>query len=128
VSTAVRNKETTVNLNFAHMIFVRSDDRRALVELLEQWDVQQADADIMGYMGVRLLADREYPGEYIIAADFGVIDPDVSAADEAARNDERPETKAWAARLRAVIEADPRHHNYDEVYRTDFGAFDTRRT
>jgi hypothetical protein len=115
-----------VNLNFAHMIFVRSEDPRALVELLEQWDLQQASADIMGYMGVRLLADRENAGQYIIAADFGVIDPDVSAADEAARNDDRPETRDWAVRLRAVIEDDPRHHNYDELYRTDFGAFDRR--
>ena len=117
-----------MNLNFAHMIFVRSDDPGALVELLEQWDVQQASADIMGYMGVRLLADREDPGQFIIAADFGVIDPDVSAADEAARNDERSETKEWAARLRAVIDDAPRHHNYDELYRTDFGAFETRTT
>ena len=53
----------------------------------------------MGYMGTRLLADRESPVEYLIIADFGVVDPDVSAADEAARNNERPETQAWAARL-----------------------------
>jgi hypothetical protein len=109
-----------VNLNFSHMIFVRSGDVAALVELLEQWDMQQASADIMGYMGARLLADRENPGQYIIVADFGVVEPDVSAAAEAARNDDRPETKAWAARLRAVIEDEPRHHNYDEIYRTDF--------
>ena len=115
-----------MNLNFSHMIFVRSDDPEALVELLEQWDVQQASADIMGYMGARLLVDRENPGQYIIVADFGVVDPDVSAADEASRNDERPETKAWAARLRAVIENEPRHHNFDEIYRTDFGAFVNR--
>jgi hypothetical protein len=57
---------------------------------------------------------------------FGVVDPDVSAADEATRNDERPETQAWAARLRALVEGEPRHHNYDEIYRTDFGAFATR--
>jgi hypothetical protein len=122
------SRSDTVNLNFSHMIFVRSDDPRALVELLEQWDLQQASADIMGYMGARLLADRENAGQYIIAADFGVIDPDVSAADEATRNDDRPETRDWAARLRAVIEDDPRHHNYDELYRTDFGVFDRRAT
>jgi hypothetical protein len=120
------SRSHTVNLNFSHMIFVRSDDAAAIVELLEQWDVQQASADIMGYMGARLLADRENEGEYIIVADFGVVDPDVSAADEAMRNDERPETHAWAARLRAVIEGEPRHHNFDELYRTDFGAFDNR--
>jgi hypothetical protein len=105
------------------MIFVRADDPAVIVDLLEQWDVQQASADIMGYMGARLLADRENLGQYIIVADFGVIDPDVSAADEATRNDDRPETQAWAARLRAVVEGEPSHHNYDEIYRTDFGAF-----
>jgi hypothetical protein len=102
------------------MIFVRCADPAAITELLRQWDVQQASADIMGYMGARLLADRENPGEYIIIADFGVVDPDVSAADEAIRNDDRPETQAWAAQLRAVVEGEPRHHNYDEIYRTDF--------
>ena len=116
-----------MNLNFSHMIFVRSDDPEALGDLLVQWDVQQASADIMGYMGARLLADRENPGQYIIVADFGIIDPEVSAADEATRNDDRPETKAWAARLRAAIEGEPRHHNYDEIYRTDFGAFADKR-
>jgi hypothetical protein len=108
------------------MIFVRSDDPAAVIELLEQWDVQQASADIMGYMGARLLADRENEGQYIIIADFGVVDPEVSAAVEATRNDVRPETQAWAARLRAVVEGEPRHHNYDEMYRTDFGAFANR--
>jgi hypothetical protein len=82
------------------MIFVRSEDRAAIVGLLKQWDVQQASADIMGYLGARLLADRENPGQHIIVADFGVVDPDVSAADEATRNENRPETQAWAARLR----------------------------
>jgi hypothetical protein len=115
-----------VNLNFSHMIFVRCDDSAPIVELLKQWDLQQASADIMGYMGARLLADRENEGQYIIVADFGIVDPDVSAADEATRNDERPETQAWAARLRAAVEGEPRHHNYDELYRTDFGAFADR--
>jgi hypothetical protein len=109
-----------MNLNFSHMIFVRCDDPNAIVELLEQWDTQQASADIMGYMGARLLADRENLGQYIIVADFGIVDPDVSAADEATRNDDRPETQAWAARLRALVDGEPRHHNYDELYRTDF--------
>jgi hypothetical protein len=112
-----------VNLNFSHMIFVRGADPAEIVGLLEQWDIQQASADIMGYMGARLLVDREHPDEYIIVADFGIVDPEVSAADEALRNDGRPETQAWAAQLRAVVEGEPRHHNYDELYRTDFGAF-----
>ena len=57
----------------------------------------------MGYMGTRLLVDRENPGHYFFVVDFGVIDPDVSAAEEAARNNERPETQAFAARMLEVV-------------------------
>jgi hypothetical protein len=109
-----------VNKNFTQTIAVRCDDPAPLIELLEQWDLHQASADIMGYMGIRLLADRENPGHYLIIADFGVVDPDVPAADEASRNNERPETQATAARMRALVSAEPEYHHYDELYRTDF--------
>ena len=108
-----------MNLNFSQSITVRCDDPAKLVAMLRQWDLDQAATDIMGFMGSRLLADRENPGHYLIIADFGVIDPDVSAADEAARNNERPETQAWAARLLETIEGAPEYHHYDELYRTD---------
>ena len=109
-----------MNRNFTQTIAVRCDDPAPIIELLEQWDIDQASADIMGYMGVRLLADRDNPGQYLIVADFGVVDPDVSAADEAARNNERPETQANAARMREHIHGEPEYRHYDELYRTDF--------
>ena len=109
-----------MNQNFTQTIAVECDDPTEIVALLEQWDLDQASSDIMGYMGIRLLADREQPGRYLIVADFGVVDPDVCAADEAARNNERPETQAWAARLRALVDGDPEYRHYDELYRTDF--------
>jgi hypothetical protein len=109
-----------VNRNFTQTIAVRCDDPAPIIELLEQWDLDQASADIMGYMGVRLLADRDNPGQYLIVADFGVVDPDVSAADEAARNNERPETQANAARMREHVHGEPEYRHYDELYRTDF--------
>jgi hypothetical protein len=98
---------------------VQCDEPDKLVKLLADWDLQQATSDIMGYMGTRLLADREKLGSYVIIADFGVIDPNVSAADEAARNNTRPETRAWAASLLQVIDGEPEYHHYDEIYRTD---------
>ena len=107
-----------MNRNFSQTITVRCDDPAPLLDLIEGWDRQQAMADIMGYMGVRLLADRETPGRYVLVADFGVVDPDVSAAEEAQRNNERPETQAWVERLRAVVEGEPQFHDYDELYRT----------
>ena len=88
---AQRRGEQHVNRNFSQTITVRCDDPAPIVEMLAEWDLDQATSDIMGYMGTRVLADRENPGQYVIIADFGVVDPDVSAADEAARNnDARP--------------------------------------
>ena len=109
-----------MNVNFSQMISVRCDDPSVLIDMLQQWDVQQAASDLMGYMGTRLLADRERPGQYVLIADFGVIDPDVSAADEAERNNERAETKAWAARLLDVVEGEPEYRHFAELYRTDY--------
>jgi hypothetical protein len=108
-----------VNRNFSQTITVRCGDPAVLIDMLVQWDLQQATSDLMGYMGTRLLADRENPGHYVFVVDFGVIDPDVSAADEAARNNERPETEAFAARLREVVGSEPEYRHYDELYRTD---------
>jgi hypothetical protein len=109
-----------VNLNFSQTITMYCDDPAPIIELLQEWDRNQAAADIMGYMGIRLLADREEPRRYVIIADFGVVDPDVPAADEAQRNNERPETQASAARMRELIDGEPEWHHYDELYRTDF--------
>jgi hypothetical protein len=108
------------NRNFTQTISLRCEDPTPLIALLEQWDVDQASADIMGYMGIRLLADREDPGRYVIVADFGVVDPDVSAVDEAARNNERPETQATSAAMLSHCIGEPEYHHYDELYRTDF--------
>jgi hypothetical protein len=108
-----------VNRNFSQIISVECDDPAPIIALLEQWDLDQASCDIMGYMGIRLLADREHPGRYLIIADFGVVDPDVPAADEAARNNARPETQATAARMRELVTGEPVYGHYDELYRTD---------
>ena len=111
-----------MNRNFTQAMSVRCSDPEKMeqvVELLRQWDRDQAQADIMGYMGIRVLADRETPDEYLILADFGVVDPDVSAADEAARNNERPETQETARRMRELLDDDPVYRNYDWLYLTD---------
>jgi hypothetical protein len=104
--------------NYTQIISIRSDHPETLVEMLAEWDRQQATTDIMGFMGTHLLADRENPGLYLIVAEFGVVDPDVSAAEEAARNNERPETQAWAQKLLEVIDGEPVYRHYDELYRT----------
>jgi hypothetical protein len=106
-------------MNFTQTITVRCSDPAPILEMLAEWDRNQATSDIMGYMGTRMLADRENPGQYVLIADFGVVDPDVPAADEAARNNERPETQAFAAHLLEVVDGPPAYHHYDELYRTD---------
>jgi hypothetical protein len=108
-----------MNLNFSQMITMHCPEPQKLIELITQWDVAQATSDIMGYMGTRILADRQNLGRYVLIADFGVIDPAVSAAAEAARNNERPETKAIAAAMARLVDGALEYHNYDEVYRTD---------
>jgi hypothetical protein len=108
-----------LNRNFSQMITVHCDNPERLLEMLAEWDHNQANSDIMGYMGQRVLADREHLGRYVIIADFGVIDPNVSAADEAARNNVRPETRSFAERFREVIAGEPEWHHFDEIYRTD---------
>jgi len=107
-----------VTVNFTQTIAVRCDKPEELVRSLVEWDCQQADADVMGYIGTHLLADRERPGEYLIVAEFAAVDPDVPAAEEAVRNNERPETQRWAQRLLELVEGEPAYKHYDELYRT----------
>jgi hypothetical protein len=106
-------------VNFTQTIAFRSDHPDEIEQLMADWDRDQAQSDIMGFAGARLLADREDPGTYLIVARFAVVDPDVPAAEEAARNNERPETQAWARRLLELIDGEPVYHHYDEIYRTD---------
>jgi hypothetical protein len=107
-----------VNLNFTQTIAVRSHNPDAMVALIEEWDRNQAASDIMGYIGSHILADRDRPGEYLLVAEFAVVELGVPAADEAARNNDRPETQEWARRMREVIDGEPVYANYDEIYRT----------
>src|SRR3954452_17272450 len=97
----------------------RTDDPEQIIELAYEWDRNQAQSDIMGYIGLRGLADRDEPGRYIMVADFGVVDPAVSGFEEAQRNNERPETQASAARMIEFATSEIEYHHYDELYRTD---------
>ena len=108
-----------MNGNFTQTITVRCAEPAKLIDLIAQWDRDQATADITGYMGTRVLADRDHEGRYVIIADFGIVDPSVSAAEEAARNNERPETQAMGAAVTEILEGPAEYGNFDELYRTD---------
>lgn len=55
-------------MKFSQAIRVRAADPDQLIELLAEWDRGQAADEIMGYIGTRLLADRDSPGDYMILA------------------------------------------------------------
>ncbi len=105
-------------MKFAQSIRVRCDDPEGLNRLLAEWDAGQATTDVMGYIGTRLLADRDQPGCYLILAEFAEVDGDLTPADEAERNNQREETERWAQKLRALVEGEPEWAHYDELYRT----------
>ena len=105
-------------MNFTQTVAFRCHDAQKLIELAAQWDENQAASDIMGYIGNRVLADRDDPGRYVMVADFGVVDPDVPAVDESLRNNDRPETREWAQKLLDIIDGEPEYRHYDEIYRT----------
>ena len=107
---------------FTQTITFRSDHPETLIALAREWDAQQAAQDITGFMEVRILADRDDPGRYVMIADFGALDPNISAAEEAFFHNERPETRESADRFRAIAKGEPEWHHYDEIYRTSFAA------
>jgi hypothetical protein len=107
---------------FTQTVTFRTDQPDALIALAREWDARQAREEVMGYMEVRILSDRDEPGRYVMINDFGVVDPDVSAAQEAFLNNERQQTQEFAERVRAIVEGgDGEWHHYDELYRTSFG-------
>jgi hypothetical protein len=108
-----------MNRNFSQTITIHCPEPARLLELVAEWDRSHAQGEITGYMGSRILADRAHLGRYMVIIDFGVIDPAVTAAEEAARNNERPETKAMVAAVSEIIEGKPKYHDFDEIYRTD---------
>lgn len=109
-----------MDVNFTQTITMHSDHPEEMIALAREWDELQAQQDIMGYMGLRILADREEPGRYVMIADFGVVDPDVPAEEEAELNNERAQTQEYADRFRALAKAEPDWGHYDELYRTPY--------
>lgn len=105
-------------MRFAQGIRVRCGDPDALQRLLVEWDTSQASTDVMGYIGTRLLADRDEPGRFLILAEFAEVDGDLTPAEEAERNNQREETARWAEQLRSLVEGEPEWTHYDELYRT----------
>jgi len=105
-------------MRFTQSINFRCADQEALVALLAEWDEGQATTDVMGYIGTRLLRDRDDAGRYLILAEFAEVDGDLTPAEEAERNNQREATQRWAERLRALVGGEPEWAHFDELYRT----------
>ena len=64
---------------FTQGIKFKCSDPDALVELFKQYDADRASADVAGFIGGRLLADRDVPGQYLMMAEFAEVDGDLTA-------------------------------------------------
>ena len=95
---------------FTQTMTVQTSSADALADLLEGWHRDQKGV-APGYLGARLLADEDRSGRYVIAVDF-------SSEEEAQQNNGRPETQAWAEKLRGLAQGEPEYGNFEVAYTT----------
>jgi quinol monooxygenase YgiN len=95
---------------FTQSMTVRAASADPLADLLDSWHGEQ-HGTAPGYQGSRLLADQEQPGRFVIEVDF-------SDKEDADKNNKRPETQAWADKLRGLVQGEPEYHNYEVIHRT----------
>lgn len=93
---------------YTQVITVEGADEAALRDHIAQWHSNQAGV-APGYVGARVLAEAS--GRHLIEVDF-------ASEEEARRNNERPETAAWAEGLQQLVSGQPSYQNLHEIYRT----------
>ena len=94
---------------FTQIIDVSGADEKALHDLVARWDADESGS-APGYLGARVLAD-DSSGRHLIQVDF-------SSEEEARRNNDRPETQAWAEQLRSVADGDATYRDLRQVCTT----------
>lgn len=105
-------------MRFTQGIRVRCADGKAIAQLLQEYDKNQSSLNIMGFIGARLYADRDTPGQFLIMADFSEVDGTLTAEEEAKSNNQRNETEGWYAKLLELIDGEPEWIHYDLLYHT----------
>lgn len=95
---------------FTQTMTVQAASPEALAALLDGWHREQHGV-APGYQTSRLLADQDRPGRYVIEVNF-------SSEEEARRNNDRPETRAWAQKLQQIATATPEYANFAVAHRT----------
>jgi len=95
-------------MGFTQTMTVRAADGKALTDLMSSWHSAEAGS-APGYIGSRLLADRDDPGRFMVVVDF-------SSFEEAEANNARAETQEWAGRLQAASQGEPEFGNWDAIH------------
>lgn len=93
---------------FTQIITVEGAEDQQLHDLVAKWDEDQSDV-APGYEGARVLATDD--GRHLIEVDF-------SSEQEAQRNNDRPETEAWANKLRELASGEPTYQDLRQVCTT----------
>ena len=105
-------------MRFTQVIRFKASNPDALVRLAKEYDTERASMEVMGFIGSKLLADRDNPGHYFLIAEFAEVDGQRTAAEEAELNNAWEETHGWFQKLLAAIDGEPEWMNFDEIYRT----------
>ena len=97
-------------MTFTQTIEVEARDVAGLREHVATWHAEQSGL-APGYVSSRVLADLGAPGRYLIEAEF-------SSRTEAERNNDRPETAAWAAKLNDLVTSTPVYRSFEVEFGT----------
>ena len=95
---------------FVQLIEIEMPDVGAVNDLIKRWHEEQGGI-APGYRATRVLANSDRPNTYVIEVEF-------SSEEDAAKNNDRVETKQWASSLRELVSREPRYTNLTESYST----------
>ena len=97
-------------MGFTQTIEVTAADEAALHDHVAAWHAQQHGI-APGYQGARILGDANLADRYLVEVDF-------ASQEEADSNNERPETAAWATKLRELTSGDATYRSFRQVCST----------
>ena len=94
-------------MKFIQTIAFTSSQEDALRALGQDWDNQNT-GDAPGYLGSKILKDRDRENSYMVIAEFETYE-------QAMENSARPETDAMAKQMAALVDGAPTFTNYDVI-------------
>jgi heme-degrading monooxygenase HmoA len=83
----------------------RPDDMKALSDRFRE---ENPDASTPGFVGIKVLKDRDRDNAYMIVAEF-------ESYELAMQNSARPETDAFAREMASLADGPPTFGNYDVI-------------